>query len=72
MLIQAFALPFLWSSPRFGMDMLMIYVHVNHRISRDALGAMVIEARTFFPGNKRDKNEDDKEKNEDIKRRRQL
>ena len=32
----------------------MTYVHVNHRISRDALRAMVIETRTFFPCNKRD------------------
>ena len=55
MLIHVFALPSLWNSPRFGIDMLMIYVHVNHRISRDVLRAMVIETRTFFPGNKRDK-----------------
>ena len=55
MLIHAFPLPFLWNSPRFGIDILMIYVHVNHRISRDALMAMVTETRTFFPGNKRDK-----------------
>ena len=37
MLIHAFALPSLWNSPPFGIDMLMIYVHVNHRISRDVL-----------------------------------
>ena len=55
MLIHAFALPFLWNSPRFGRDMLMTCVHVNHRISRDALRAMVSETCTFFPGNNRDK-----------------
>ena len=47
MLIHTFTLPFLWNSPRFSIDMLMTYVHVNHHISRDALRAMVIETRTF-------------------------
>ena len=54
MLIHTFTFPFLWSSPRFSIDMLTTYAHVNHRISRDALRAMVIETRTFFPCNKRD------------------
>ena len=54
MLIHTFALLFLWNPPRFSIDMSMTYVHVNHRISRDALRAMVIETRTFFHCNKRD------------------